>query len=294
MRAPSNAFSVDVEDYYQVAAFAGRVRFEEWGAFTPRVARNTFRLLELLERHGTKATFFVLGWVAERNPGLVEEIHDAGHEVACHGYSHTLIYTQTPEQFRAETRRAKQVLEEIIGREVIGYRAASFSIVARSRWALDVLADEGFRYDSSIYPVHHDRYGMRSAPPEPHRLITDGGQGLVEFPPSTFDLMGTRLPVGGGGYFRLYPYALTRAALRAQNSRGRRCMCYFHPWEIDPHQPRISAGPLSRFRHYVNLHRTERRLDRLLGDFRFAPVHTVLQQLELLPGTRRTDREAAA
>jgi polysaccharide deacetylase family protein (PEP-CTERM system associated) len=289
-----NALSVDVEDYYQVSAFARQVPPESWSSFAPRVARNTLRLLDMFGRHRVRGTFFILGWVAERNPALVEEIHRAGHEVACHGYSHQLVYLQGREQFREETRRAKAVLEEIIGAEVIGYRAASFSIVEQSRWALDALAEEGFRYDSSIYPIRHDRYGMPDAPAAPHRLETPSGHSIVEFPPTAIEAAGMRLPVGGGGYFRLYPYWMTRAALRSLNSRGRNCMCYFHPWEIDPRQPRLQAGLVSRFRHYVNLHRTEPRLRQLIADFNFAPAREVLASAGLLREPPGAGDEAAA
>ncbi|MGE0081188.1 MAG: XrtA system polysaccharide deacetylase [Thiohalomonadaceae bacterium] len=279
--AGPNAMTVDVEDYYQVSAFADRVRPADWPAFEPRVARNTFRLLALFENAGVRATFFVLGWVAERNPGLVREIAAAGHEVACHGYSHELIYRQTPAQFHQETRRAKEVLEDQAQVPVIGYRAASYSIVEQSRWALDVLHELGFLYDSSIFPVRHDRYGIPHAPLDPHRIRTPRGAQLTEFPPTAVDRFGVRFPVGGG-WFRLYPYALTRRLLR-HVMHERPFMFYVHPWEIDPQQPRIGAGPRSRFRHYLNLHRCEARLKRLLRDFPLAPAREVLERAALLP-----------
>lgn len=281
--AAPNAMSVDVEDYYQVSAFAHRVRPADWPRYEPRVARNTFRLLALFEDAGVRATFFVLGWVAERNPGLVREIAAAGHEVACHGYSHELIYRQTPAQFRRETRRARDVLEDQVQAPVIGYRAASYSIVEHSRWALDVLHEQGFLYDSSIFPVHHDRYGIPGAPLQPHRVRTPTGALLAEFPPTAVDHLGLRFPVGGG-YFRLYPYAFTRRLLKRVGGE-RPFMFYLHPWEIDPEQPRISAGMRSRFRHYLNLHRCEARLQRLLRDFPLAPVRDVLAGLALLPSS---------
>ncbi len=278
--AKPHAMSVDVEDYYQVSAFARRVRPEDWPRFKPRVARNTFRLLGMFEQAGIKATFFVLGWVAERNPGLVREIAAAGHEVACHGYSHELIYRQSRARFGAETRRAKAILEDQVQSPVLGYRAASYSIIQETRWALDVLQEAGFAYDSSIFPVRHDRYGIPTAPLAPHRLDMPAGSTLVEFPPTAVDHLGLRFPVGGG-YFRLYPYRLTRHLLRKAGCE-RPCMFYLHPWEIDPGQPRIPAGAVSRFRHYLNLHRCEVRLGRLLEDFRFAPVREVLDALGML------------
>lgn len=282
--AGPNAMTVDVEDYYQVSAFADRVRPAEWSDFEPRVARNTFRLLALFEESGVRATFFVLGWVAERNPGLVREIAAAGHEVACHGYSHELVYRQTPAQFLQETRRAKEILEDQAQSPVIGYRAASYSIVEQSRWALDVLFGLGFLYDSSIFPVRHDRYGIPDAPLAPHRVSTPEGDKLTEFPPTAVERFGFRFPVGGG-WFRLYPYVFTRELLRhVVNERP--FMFYIHPWEIDPQQPRISAGVCSRFRHYLNLHRCEARLRRLLQDFPFAPAHEVLEHAALLPSRR--------
>jgi polysaccharide deacetylase family protein (PEP-CTERM system associated) len=279
--AAPNALSVDVEDYYQVSAFAHRVRPDDWPGFEPRVARNTFRLLALFESAGVRATFFVLGWVAERNPGLIREIAAAGHEVACHGYSHELIYRQTRRQFRGETFRAKQVLEDQVQAPVIGYRAASYSIVGNTRWALDVLHEAGFLYDSSIFPVRHDRYGIPDAPIAPHQLQTPLGAQLVEFPPTAVDRFGVRFPIGGG-YFRLYPYSWTRHLLSAIGNE-RPFMFYLHPWEIDPEQPRIRSGPVTRVRHYLNLHRCEGRLQHLLRDFRLSPARDVLEHLSLLP-----------
>lgn len=279
--AGPNAMTVDVEDFYQVSAFADRISPTDWVSFEPRVARNTFRLLALFESTGVRATFFILGWVAERNPGLVREIAAAGHEVACHGYSHELIYRQTPVQFHQETRRAKEILEDQAQVPVIGYRAASYSIVERSRWALDVLCELGFLYDSSIFPVRHDRYGIHDAPLKPHRLSTPEGAQLTEFPPTAVERFGLRFPIGGG-WFRLYPYELTRRLLRHVMSE-RPFMFYIHPWEIDPQQPRIPASLRSRFRHYLNLHRCEARLVRLLRDFPFAPAREVLERAALLP-----------
>lgn len=281
-----NAFTLDVEDYFQVSAFEGVVQRSAWTTFSPRVEENTRRVLALLDRHGTKGTCFVLGWIAERHPALVKEIAAGGHEVACHGYSHRLIYKQTPEEFAQETRRAKDALEQIIGRPVRGYRAASYSITGKSLWALDTLIDLGFAYDSSIFPVHHDRYGIPAAPRFPHVIERAAGpsgapRSIVEFPISTLNLGVYRLPVGGGGYFRIFPYWLSAGAIKYLNLGERKpAMFYVHPWEVDPEQPRIGAGLLSRFRHYYHLDQCEQRLDRLLGSAPFGRADAVLAEYE--------------
>lgn len=277
-----NALTIDVEDYFQVAALAEAVRREDWHSMEYRVEANTNRLLDLLERHNTKATFFTLGWVAEKSPQLVRDIQKAGHEVASHGYSHQLIYNQTPEVFREETRRSKQILEDITGEPITGYRAASYSITNQSRWALDILAEEGFVWDSSVFPVHHDRYGMPGTPRWPHRLITDNGQQLAEFPLSTLKFPGYTLPIAGGGYFRLFPYWFSRWGLGSINRQGHPFVFYLHPWEVDPGQPRLDVKWFSRFRHYNNLEVCEQRLDQLLAHFRFTAMGDVLRDLQLL------------
>ncbi len=278
MNAPIvNAFSVDVEDYFQVAALATAVARESWAGRESRVEGNTAVILDLLAERSIRGTFFVLGWIAERHPGLVKRIAAAGHEIASHGYSHQLIYTQTRAVFHEETARSKRLLEDLCGAPVIGYRAASFSITRRSLWALDVLSELGFRYDSSIFPIRHDLYGIPDAPGEPGRVTAPSGARLVEFPMSAASFFGLKVPVSGGGYFRLLPYALSRRGLRQINERNARPFTfYLHPWEIDPGQPRIRVGALSRFRHYTNLARCEARLRRLLGEFRFAPMCEVL------------------
>lgn len=275
-----NAMTVDVEDYVHVSAFARTIRMEEWDRHESRVERNTRRLLDLFDAHGVRATFFVLGWVAQRHPHLVREIAARSHEIASHGLTHQLVYNQTPRTFREETRISKALLEDQVQRPVIGYRAASYSITRRSLWAVDILADLGFRYDSSIFPVRHDRYGIPDAPVAPYWHDTPAPRRIVEFPLTIKRLYGYCLPIAGGGYFRLFPYAVTRAAFRSINRYERRSFIfYLHPWEIDPDQPRIRAGWLSEFRHYNNLDRCERRLERLLGDFRFASVRDVLAGL---------------
>jgi polysaccharide deacetylase family protein (PEP-CTERM system associated) len=274
-RALLNALTIDVEDYYHVTGFEGRVDRARWDEYPSRVGPNTRRLLDLLAAAGVRATFFVLGWVAERQPALVRAIRRAGHEVGCHGYWHRLVYDQTPDEFRADLCRARDVLQDVLGEKVNAYRAPSFSITARSVWALDVLLEEGFAFDSSIYPTHHDRYGMPGAPLVPHRLARAAGD-LWEFPPPVWPVLGYPLPVGGGGYFRLYPYALTRHGLRAINASGRPFAVYLHPWEIDPDQPRLAARGPRAFRHYVGLRRTEGRLVRLLSDFAFGTLSEAL------------------
>jgi len=276
-----NALTVDVEDYFHVSAFANSIDRSDWGSQALRVEANTQRLLDLFDNAGVKATFFVLGWVAERCPDIVREIAGRGHEVACHGFSHQLVYNQTPEEFREETIRSKQLLEEIAQAPVRGYRAASYSITKSSMWALDILAQAGFEYDSSIFPVRHDRYGIPGAREEPHVLQTGNGSDLIEFPLSVAKVFGYNLPIAGGGYFRLYPYALTRAGLKQVNKRGQPFIFYLHPWEIDPEQPKVEAGLLSRFRHYNNLDKCESRLSRLMEDFSFCTAWETLQDLGL-------------
>jgi polysaccharide deacetylase family protein (PEP-CTERM system associated) len=282
-----NALTVDVEDYFHVSALAPNIHRDTWTSRESRVVGNTHRLLDLFEQSSVRGTFFVLGWVAERYPQLVKDIAAGGHEIACHGFSHRLVYEQSPKEFYEETLRSKKVLEDIAGSAVLGYRAASYSIVRKSLWALDVLVELGFAYDSSIFPVRHDRYGIPDAERAPHRLSTPGDKVIVEWPLSTARLLGLRLPVSGGGYFRLLPYWLTRWGLTSINQRELRpFVFYLHPWEIDPGQPRISASWLSRFRHYTNLEKCEERVRRLLGEFRFGTARDALTQLGLLTATR--------
>lgn len=295
LNAPiSNALTVDVEDYFQVAAFSDVIDPTDWPKMESRVVANTHRLLDLFDESDTKVTFFVLGWVAERQPELVREVVDRGHELACHGYSHQLIYQQSPKTFREETTRAKTILEQTAQVPVLGYRAASYSITPKSNWALDILVECGFQYDSSIFPVRHDRYGMPGGHRWPNMMCTEKGQEIVEFPLSTLKLAGATLPIAGGGYFRIYPYAFTRWALKSINKHDSKpFIFYLHPWELDPDQPRIQASLLSRFRHYHNLHRSENRLRSLLTDFSFSPIVQVLESLELLPNDPAIDPAVA-
>jgi len=279
-----NALTVDVEDYFHVAALAPNVHRDSWTSRESRVVGNTQKLLAIFEQFDVRGTFFVLGWVAERYPQLVRDIASRGHEIACHGFSHRLVYEQITEEFYEETLRAKTLLEDITGSAVIGYRAASYSIVRKSLWALDILAELGFAYDSSIFPVRHDRYGIPNAERSPHRMSTPKGKSIVEWPLATAKILGVRLPVAGGGYFRLLPYWLSHWGLTSINQREQRpFIFYLHPWEIDPSQPRVAASWLSRFRHYTNLGKCEERLRRLLGEFRFGTTREGLVQLGLLP-----------
>lgn len=275
--------TVDVEDYFQVSAFEAVIGRNTWERYERRVVANTTRLLELFGAAGVRATFFVLGWVAEREPALLRAIAAAGHELASHGHEHRLVYEQSPAAFREDLRRARLAIEQAAGVQVRGYRAPSFSVTPRSRWALDVLAEEGYAYDASIFPIRHDRYGWPEAPRHPHAIGGLAGR-LIEAPGTTVRLGPLSLPAAGGGYFRLFPYAWTRWAIARVNGQERQpAIVYLHPWEIDPGQPRVAAGRGSRFRHYVNLHRTEPRLRRLLGDFRFGALADVLEGLQLLP-----------
>ncbi len=279
----THAMTIDVEDYYHVAAFSNVIDVQKWPEYPSRVEHNTQRILEIFDENAMKATFFVLGWVAERFPGLVKEIADRGHEVASHGYSHQLIYSQTPEVFREETRRSKEILEEIVQRPVLGYRAASYSITTNSIWALDILADLGFTWDSSIFPIRHDRYGMPSSPEQPYELITSSGRKLIEYPLTTAKVMGLSVPAAGGGYFRQYPYFLSKLLFRIA-SRGNSLpqIFYLHPWEIDSEQPRIDgASWFSRFRHYTNLDKCEGRLRRIIKDFNFGTMTESLRSIDI-------------
>jgi polysaccharide deacetylase family protein (PEP-CTERM system associated) len=271
-----NAMTIDVEDYFHVSVFDGVVPRSQWDTLESRVCGNTDRLLDVLAEYSVRGTFFVLGWVAERHPALVTRIVAAGHEVASHGYGHRLVYDQTPDAFREDVRRAKGLLEQATGVAVAGYRAPSYSIVPRSLWALDVLIEEGYSYDASIFPIRHDRYGIPVSARHPYVIDRANGR-LVEAPASTAEVGGTNLPIAGGGYFRLLPYGWTRWGIRRVNeTEGRPVIFYLHPWEIDPGQPRLQAGLLGRVRHYRNLDKTEARLRQLLKDFAWGSLRSIL------------------
>jgi len=276
MRHPHH-FTVDVEEHFQVAALEPHVPRERWDGLESRVEAKTGRLLDLLARHGARGTFFILGWVAERRPGLVRAIAAAGHEVASHGWDHRRVTQMDPETFRDQARRSKQALEALAGCPVIGYRAPSFSIVEGREWALDILLEEGYRYDSSLFPVRRPGYGYARGRRDPHWLDTRSGR-LAEVPPATLRRAGVNLPAAGGAYFRLLPYALTASALRDAERRGVPGTFYVHPWEVDPDQPRFDVPALTRVRHYGGLRRTAARLDRLLAEFRFTSIRDSLDQ----------------
>ena len=303
-----NALTIDLEDYFMVSAFETVVAKEQWRNYESRIERSTHRVLDILDaangKHGVKATFFCLGWVGERYRPLIREIDRRGHEIACHGYDHRLVYRMTPEQFREDVRVSKRILEDAAGHEVIGYRAPSYSITEKSLWALGILGEEGYRYDSSIFPIHHDRYGIPAAPRFPFLVRRNGDgvngapvparldqmppwklnrgeyreDGIVEYPISTVKVLGCNIPLSGGGYMRLFPYGMIRKGLLKINADEEQpFVFYLHPWEFDPEQPRMTnASILSRFRHYVNLGETAGKLQRLLGDFRFSPMADVI------------------
>lgn len=275
-----HCLSFDIEEHFQVSAFASPMRRRHWEHFESRVENNTLLISDLLSTRNMRATFFVLGWVAERHPNLVRKLASAGHEIASHGYEHELITAQTPKSFREDVRKAKRILEDITGQPVLGYRAPSFTITTETQWALPILAEEGYRYDSSIFPVAHDRYGMPGASPWLHELVMPSGK-LYELPPSTIGMGRVRIPVAGGGYFRLFPYRVMHTLLKRIEAGGHPLVMYFHPWELDPHQPPMNGPWFSRFRHYNNLTKTQERLAQLLIDFSFAPIRDVISPVRL-------------
>jgi polysaccharide deacetylase family protein (PEP-CTERM system associated) len=278
-----NALTIDVEDYFHVAAFASQIDPKTWDSYPLRVERNTNRILELLGEKSVRATFFVLGWVAERCPNLVKRIDALGHEVGCHGYAHQAIFDGTYEEFQQDVRRARSIIEDITGRALKSYRAPSFSITSKTMWALGILAEEGFLYDSSIFPIAHDFYGVPDAPRFPYIKTLDSEHLIKEFPPSTIRVCGVNLPIAGGGYLRLLPYRLTARAIRRLNEYEiRPAMVYLHPWEIDPEQPVVPAAWRSRFRHYQNLKTTQRKLEQLLCDFRFSSLPEAFTEAPLI------------
>jgi polysaccharide deacetylase family protein (PEP-CTERM system associated) len=267
----TNALTIDFEDWYQGL----EIPHAEWGRFDDRIVSVGRRLLEILDRANVKATFFVLGFVAEKHPEIVREIAAAGHELATHGYSHTLIYRQTPDVFREELKRALAAVEQVTGEKVLGHRAPFFSITKQSLWALDILGELGVRYDTSIFPVMNYRYGIEDAPRWTYDIDANGHP-VREFPISTWRILGKNIPIAGGAYFRIFPYAITRAGFRSINRGGKPAVFYLHPWEIDPDHPRIDLPRRIAATHYFNLKATEGRLVRLLHDFRFAPMKEIV------------------
>jgi polysaccharide deacetylase family protein (PEP-CTERM system associated) len=269
-----NVMSVDVEDWFSVENMRGIIPRQDWDKLESRVERNVARLLDLFSARQIEATFFVLGWIAERHPDMVREIARRGHEVASHGYSHTMLTRMTPEEFSADLAQSLEMFARAGVRNVLGFRAPTFSVTRTTMWATDVMKSCGLAYDSSVFPIgFHPDYGIGDAPLEPHQLPN----GIWELPMSCAEILGKRIPCSGGGYFRLFPYPVMRALARRANAQGRPVVFYLHPWEIDPDQPRIQAMPrLKRFRHYNNLDRTYARLERLLGDFPFTSARRLL------------------
>jgi polysaccharide deacetylase family protein (PEP-CTERM system associated) len=274
--------TVDVEDYFQVEAFTNTVSRADWNRYPSRVVDNCERLLDMFARYGARATFFVLGWVADRFPGIVRRIHERGHELACHSYWHRRIDTLTPGEFQSDTRLACQAIEQAASVRVRGYRAPTWSITRNSLWAFRILADEGFTYDSSIYPIRHDLYGIPQARRYPYLQDCGGGRHMLEFPPATARIAGITLPAAGGGYLRIFPLAYTLRAFRQFEKARSPLVLYLHPWEIDPEQPRIAAPLKSRFRHYTNLGLTHGRLERILCSYRFVPFQDYLDRLPVI------------
>jgi polysaccharide deacetylase family protein (PEP-CTERM system associated) len=264
-----NGLSFDIEDWFQVENLKGVISCDEWDGCELRVTQNTKKILGLLEKYQTKATFFILGWVAEKCPSLVKQIDAEGHEVASHGYGHELIYKLTPEAFCNDLQRSMEILESITGKRVFGYRAPSFSVIPETEWAIDALKDAGFRYDSSIFPTSfHNRYGFNGV----SRFPFEFPNGIVEIPLSTYRLWGTNFPLAGGAYFRVFPYFYFQVFLKRLNNKGKPTTFYMHPWELDPGQPRMKVRLDYRLRHYTNLKKAEKRLEKLLSHFKFVPL----------------------
>lgn len=285
-----NALTIDVEEYFCYAYPGEILSPDEWAELESRAVPHTLETLAILERHGITATFFALGWVVDRDPYLLREIRDRGHEIASHGYAHELVYRQTPRQFRDDVRRSVDVIHDITGEPPVGYRAPSFSITNDCLWALDVLAELGFEYDASLYPIRGRHYGVPGIPGEPHLLDS----GMWEFPAGTVRIAGAEVPFGGGGYLRLYPFLVTRWATHRINAGGRPVMIYLHPWELDPNPPVKPRSRLHRFQHTVGLAKTRSRLLHLCSEFEFAPIGEVLRLLEQqMPARREVDVAAA-
>jgi polysaccharide deacetylase family protein (PEP-CTERM system associated) len=283
---PKHILSIDLEDYFHVEAFAGVISRDDWDRFPSRIEGNCHRLLDIFDRHGVKATFFVLGWIAQRYPALVREVRERGHELACHSYWHRRVSSLTPTEFRADTQAACKAIEDAASVRVTGYRAPTWSVTSQSLWALDILSEEGFTYDSSIFPIQHDLYGIPGASRHPYYHTTRQGQRLLELPPATVRIAGRNFPAAGGGWFRMLPFRYTKWAFQRFEREGTPLVFYLHPWEIDPEQPRIAAPLKSRLRHYTNLGRTQARLEHMLQLFKFQTFQEYLQDY--------TDRPALA
>jgi len=273
-----NALSFDIEEHFQVSGFADHIDPADWDDHESRVVPSTEKILSILNDADTKATFFFLGWVAERSPSLVRAVVEEGHEIATHGHAHRLVYDLSPEEFRDDLRRSIDAIASEAGGQILGFRATSFSITERSLWALDILREEGLTYDASVFPIKRERYGIPDAPREPYRHEN----GLIEFPSTVGRWWRLKVPVGGG-YFRLFPYAFTRSAIRGVNAAGSPAISYHHPWEFDPEQPRMKGDRANTFRHYVGLRHTAGKLERLCRDFSFGPIAEVLEGIGLSP-----------
>ena len=273
-----NALTIDVEDYYHVTAFEPYISNEEWGCLPSRVECNIMKILEILDSYHVKATFFVLGWIAERNPSLVRLIHNQGHEIACHGYAHKLVYKTTQEDFRMDVRKAKFIIEDSIGTNISGFRATSFSFIESTLWALNILIEEGFLYDSSIFPVHHDRYGIPYWQRFPHFILRNGG-GIYELPPSTVKIFKNNIPIAGGAYLRFLPLSLVNWGIkRINNIEKKPAVLYLHPWEIDAEQPELKVGKITRFRHYSKLDKVENKIKKILSAFEFGTASDLISR----------------
>lgn len=270
-----NILSFDIEEYFQVENFKGQISYDDWPGYASRVGIGVQCILDLLEPLEVKATFFILGWIAERHPELVKKIAGAGHEIASHGYAHQRIYTMTPDEFRADLRRSLDIIQDISGEKVISFRAPCFSITRESLWALDILLEEGIRFDSSIFPIMHDRYGIPDCDPLPHVIREKDGRVLREIPLSVARFGRLNLPYSGGGYFRLLPLWFTQYCARRTLSSGAPVVVYLHPWEFDPDQPRVTSSPLNSFRHYYGLQHTRAKLERFLKQYQFDSIRSV-------------------
>ena len=278
-----NAFTVDVEEYFQVEAFSGIIKKKDWENYPRRAEGQTHRLLDILETHKVQGTFFVLGWLAERNPALIRGIHDAGHEIASHGFDHRMISKMTPEEFRKDIRRSKEVLEGITNSAVVGYRAPTFSILEKTAWAYEVLLQEGYRYSSSVFPIWHDRYGWPKFGNHPRRMASNGNGEIWEIPMTVRSFGPLKIPFGGGGYLRSYPFFLTKALFRSHARNEKPAIVYIHPWELDPQHPKVPAPFLRRFRHHMGIPKMERKLIGLLQSMKFGTLSQMLEVFQPSP-----------